>query len=253
MAIIKLIPAFIVLFLSTIFLSCDEKKSVMTIDQSKLSMVSGANRSVLIEGGYPEYSVVSRNESIATASITDDMLIVTALQSGETVLTIFDTESSIVVVPIVVHPYSSQTILKIDSLYIRTVIKDQNIKNIIENELISSFSFSLNTHYVLGFKAEGPGDLLICPGGKDINHAIEGIFNIEKAEQNLSYHFSYENESLTYQIEIVDLATKTSPIEIVKISLTEDLTEYYQSIYPDAGVEKVLRGQLTIPETISFN
>ena len=247
---IKLIPTLLAIALLAICSSCDENESVMTINESKLVMASGANRSILIEGGHPEYSVVSRSENIVTASIINDILIINALQPGETILTLFDAESSIVVIPITVHPYSNQTILEIDSLYISTIITDPTIKQIIENELNDGFLFPVGTRYVLGFKAEEPGDLLIYPNA---NQVIEGTFNVEKADERLNYIFTYENKTITYQIDMVNMTTAVSSVEIAWISLTEDLTEYYKQVYPDAGVEKVLRMQLTMPETISFD
>ena len=241
-----MIHLFIAVVFSMAVLSCDKDESVMTIDEEMIVMVSGADRSILINGGLPEYSVVSKDEGIVKASITDDMLIVNAIQTGETILTLFDAKSSILTIPIVVFPYSNQTILEIDSLYVNTVIADKKVKQIIENELNNNFQFTIGTRYNLCFKPEDPSSLVIIQEGS--NQIIEGIFYIEKTEESLNYHFIYDEKHLTYQVGIVDLQTLANLDAKVWISLIADYTEFYQRIYPDAGIEKILQIQLTLPE-----
>ena len=246
-----MIHLFIAVVFSMAVFSCDKDELIMSIDENEVVMASGASRSILIKGGLPEFFVISKDEEIVKASITDDMLIINAKQTGETTLTLIDANSSILIIPIVVFPYSNQTILDIDSLYVNTVIANKEVKRIVENELNNNAPFSIGTRYILGFKAEDPGSLLILHEGSD--QIIEGTFNIEKVEERLNYHFIYDGKHLTYQIGIVDLPTKTSLDAKVWISLIEDYTEFYQNIYPDAGIEEVFRMQLALPETINLS
>lgn len=225
--------------------SCSDDDPELTVSGNEISLAIGAKRAIVIAGGYPGYSVRSDDETIATASLTNNVLTIYAVGTGVTSVTVFDEKSSVVTIPVTVRLYSSTLELTIDSLHVKAEVDDDEVKQAIEEALYNSFPFPKGTRYVLGFPYDQPGDLFIYPAGQN-EDVINGTFNTGDTE---TWTFSYEGKEISYTVEEI-VMTKTSPIEPVSLLLIEDFTAFYQDAYPDAGINKVQRAQISFPESI---
>lgn len=88
----KLVCATVLLSAVFAFSACSDDKDDLALDKSEISVNQGETVVVKITSGNGGYAIVSANESIATATVSNNEITVVGVKGGETTLTLTDSE-----------------------------------------------------------------------------------------------------------------------------------------------------------------
>ena len=111
----KILSAFSLAYLIITIISCSENKPDipaidLKLDKSAVTLKRGKTVAVTIESGNGGYSVATKDEKIATASVNENIVTIQAVGEGMTTITVTDKQQKKAIINVIV-PYAS---LKLD-------------------------------------------------------------------------------------------------------------------------------------------
>jgi len=111
----KILSAFSLAYLIITIISCSENKPDipaidLKLDKSAVTLKRGKTVAVTIKSGNGGYSVATKDEKIATASVNENIVTIQAVGEGMTTITVTDKQQKKAIINVIV-PYAS---LKLD-------------------------------------------------------------------------------------------------------------------------------------------
>lgn len=200
------------------------------------------------------WSVSSLDEELVFAKINknelDNELEIKPLKTGNTSIIVSDSTNTIVFT-CKLEIIKGQRSYTITSLSSNIEVSNPDYKKPIEDEIMSLQPFPVGTKYILVYPELTQGELTILPGDnpdKKIsgsftdNHTITHItlstyplFLNSSTDNNDGITFFYDNKEENYKMGVKRRDSISSSIDYY---LIKDRTQYFNTKYPEAGVQK---------------
>lgn len=206
--------------------SCEDNDThEIILEQNDVTIWIGQEATIGIISEIGSLSIESEDQTIASAIIKDNTVIIKANKSGKTALHLKDNSNkyTTTIIVYVQTLYGAWRETKGDQYEYEVIIEaeDEEVTNQLKQDLWESAVKLLGTTY--GFYSDSQRLEVITTNGEKIN----GTFLFENEELTMNYN----NNSEQYKVTFLGLRF---------IQLTQDLTDIYKNEYPDAGINKVL-------------
>lgn len=218
---------FLIIFLLLSFVSCeDDNSEKLHLEQENVTVWIGQEASIKIISEVKSLSIESDDNTIATAIIKDNTIVIKANKSGKTILHLKDDLNKYATADIQVYVQTlsggwKETETSQYKYEVTTAADNKEIANKLEQDLWESSVKLLRIIYIFNSKTQELE--VIMPDGVRKNGTF--LFDNEKLILN------YNNNTEIYQVAFLYLGY---------IQLTQDLTELYKVRYPNAGISKVI-------------
>jgi hypothetical protein len=234
------------------FFSCDDEKDddriySLTLSTNSTIMYSQDPTVISIVTGNGGYEVVSSNEDIAIASISDDNgVTITGKKSGETTITVTDKENKTAEIEVTLVEETYKYKVEKTVIYGTVGVIDENILTAIKEEMPQFYPAEDNNLYEFIRNKKHGGILNIS--SDDPDQAMKtGTFVSVKNLMRLTIG----NEEYTYygaKVDTESLSLKSTPppspfIFYDNMLLGIECTQYYQEKYPNKGIKSVVFAQ----------
>lgn len=250
---------------------CDKEADPLRLDRTHVdATLLNATYTVPVKGGSGRYAASTNTPQIADVRIEtmqgEKVLIIGTKQEGTASILVTDTDGGVEICSLIVKADANSGYGIVEARYAADAV-DANVKRAIEAELRDNPPFPIGSVFEIISPSNDPSNSSIgewIVRGADGMEITRGVFTAEKHGNfpSIYYPSFYSMLPIEYQIYTyirftVDLdgkksvydmyrirgsATKASPPPTPRDFLFyEDLTDYYQTKYPDAGVKGVVR------------
>lgn len=220
---ISLVVLLSVAFLS--FFSCKKSNDSDPINPTnkEIKIWSGQDTLLVITGNSKTYNAVSENEEVAQVTMQNKELKILSGLPGVTKIRITDENNTTVVMDVRVVSFSGNWRSIENNATYKGKVTVQTGDAALTNKLVDSLTLEANLRYGIIFGT--------------IDHSFVEVAS-NKLRREGSY--SFKNLILTFTVnEISDNYTIT-PFSESMVAVSQDLTHYYQNLYPAKNVTKVV-------------
>lgn len=225
----RFIPVFVILF----FFACkksNEPKAIV-LSSKEVTILSGAQADVTIAGDVKAYRVSSANEAVATATVQDNRITITADKLGATTIHVEDGNDLTAAITVRSSVPFGNWRRTPEAMFDPTVLvecADPAFAAQLKQQIIDDLAKPANM--ITGFQFVSYPSQIVREVRAD-NTRKDGAFTYEK----LIVRLTFDGVEVVHRIVL-------RPDKLRQ--LEQDVTEKYKALYPDKGITRVMIARL---------